>query len=358
MKFDKLLSQVALNVTPYQWEEDIPDEALRFDTNTMPYPPMSLTNFLKSMINNCSINEYQDPNYTKLKELIADYEGVKKDMISVTNSGDEAIDILAKAFLNPGDYFITTPPTYEMYKIQCEVNRGKVLEVPLKAKDFSIDSQKILEESNKNKVKVIFICNPNNPTATVSKPEDIEKVIKKANSIVVVDEVYREFYGESVASLLPKYKNLVILRSFSKFAAMAGARIGYLLADPELVDKFESIRFPMGVSFLSYKLAETVLSEDKKWMKDQIEMIKKERKRLSGEFCNLGFYVYPSYANFLLVKIGDSASSICIKLKEKGVIVRNRSKKKYLAGCIRITVRSPKENDQLLKYMKEILNEK
>ncbi len=356
MKLKKLLSQVALNATPYFWEKDIPDVAIRFDTNTMPYPPKSLTSFLNSM-KNCPINEYKDPNYTKLKELIANYEGVKRDMVSVTNSADEAIDILAKTFLNPGDYFITTPPTYEMFEIQCKINKGQDSPIPLVGKFFAVDEEKIIKESKKPTVKIIFLVNPNNPTASIIPQKSIEKIIKNSSAIVVVDEVYREFYGKTAIPLLRKYKNLVILRSFSKFAAMAGARIGYLLAEPELIDKFESIRFPMGVSFLSYKLAESVLSEDKKWMKDQIEMIKKERKRLSEEFCNLGFYVYPSYANFLLVKIGKRASGICIKLKEKGVIVRDRSKKKYLAGCVRITVRSPQENDQLIKTIKEIIYE-
>lgn len=356
MNIKKILSQAALDVSPYLWEEGISEGVLRFDTNTMPYPPKCFQKFLKSM-KNCPINEYQDPNYTRLKELIAGYEGVEKDMISVTNSGDEAIDILAKTFLNPNEYFITTPPTYEMFEIQCRINKGRNLPIPLVGEGFEVDGEKIIKESKKPKVKIIFLVNPNNPTGSIIPQKSIEKILKNTSAIVVVDEVYREFYGKTVVPLLEKYENLVILRSFSKFAAIAGARVGYLLAKSELVNKFESIRFPMGVCFMSYKLAETVLSEDKKWMDDQIGKIKKERIRLTVELGNLGFRVYPSYANFLLVKIGESASDVCRKLKEKGIVVRDRSKQDYLAGCVRITVRTSQENNLLIRSIKEIIYE-
>ncbi|MCJ7740856.1 aminotransferase class I/II-fold pyridoxal phosphate-dependent enzyme, partial [Candidatus Microgenomates bacterium] len=127
----KYLSEVAEKIIPYQWEETGMEKTWRFDANTPPFPPKSLPFFLKTMAVNCPINEYADPSYTKLKQLIAGYEKVKPSMITVTNSGDEAVDVLAKTFLNPGDLFITSPPTYEVFSIQCEINRGKNLEVPL-----------------------------------------------------------------------------------------------------------------------------------------------------------------------------------------------------------------------------------
>lgn len=148
---------------------------------------------------------------------------------------------------------------------------------------------------------------------------------------------------------------LVILRSFSKFAGLAGERIGYLIASKQLSEKFDSIRFPMGVSFLSYKLAEFVLEKDQGFIKEQVEMIKKERNKLRKELIKLGLIVYPSFANFLLIKIGDRAKEICKKLKDKGIIIRDRSSKKYLEGCVRITVRSRQENDQLLRALKEVI---
>jgi histidinol-phosphate aminotransferase len=354
-KINKYLSKVALKIIPYQWEDVPMGNLLRFDTNTLPFPPDHLTDFLQQMKTDCPVNEYVDPSYKKLKQLIADYEKVKPEMISVTNSGDEAIDILGKTFINPGDYFITTPPTYEMFAIQGNINKGCNLSIPLLGKDFLVDEVKIIQTSRGPRVRIIFLVNPNNPTASVIPQKTIEKIIRNSNSIVVVDEVYREFYGKTAVSLLKKYKNLVILRSFSKFAALAGARVGYLIADKELSEKFEAIRFPMGVSFFSYKLAEFVLTYDQQWIKEQVRMINSERKRLTSELTNLGFRVYPSYANYLLVRIGKKASDICQRLKRKKIIVRDRSNKRYRAGCVRITVRSREENDQLIKALKEIL---
>lgn len=349
------LSVIAKNVNPYQWEEIPCGKVLRFDTNTMPYPPPSVKKFIEDLNNNCPINEYTDPSYTRLKRLISKYEGVKKEMISITNSGDEAIDILAKTFLDPGDYYILTPPTYEMFSIQCSINNGRSLEIPLKKNDYQIDTEKIIKASQDTKVKLIFLVNPNNPTASIIPQKEIEKILQKANTIVVVDEVYREFYGESCLGLLLKYRNLIILRSLSKFAAMAGARIGYLIANLKFIEIFEGIRLPMGVSYLSCKLAEYVLEYDLKWIKDQVNMIIFERERLTKELSKIGLYVYPSYTNFLLVKIGRRANEIDDALRQKGIIIRNRSKKKYLEGCVRVTVRSPKENGQLIRVFKEII---
>lgn len=351
----RYLSKVAQNISPYQWEEGIPVGVLRFDANTMPNPPKSLLEFLDKMKLNCPINEYQDPDYSRLKKLIADYERVDKNMISVTNSGDEAIDILAKTFLDSDDYFLTTPPTYEMFTIQCEINRGIPLSVPLKKDTWEVNDEEIIKNSKDPKVKIIFLCNPNNPTGSVISRKTIDKIVKYSKSIILVDEVYREFYGKSCVRLLRKYKNLVILRSFSKFAAMAGARIGYLIADPILSQKFDAIRFPMGVSYLSYKLAEIVLEKDQDWIKEQIRMIKDERQRLTDAFYGFGFKVYPSQANFLLVNMGNKAKETCLKLRNKGIIVRDRSNKHYLSGCVRITVRSPQENNQLLKALEKAI---
>jgi histidinol-phosphate aminotransferase len=242
-----------------------------------------------------------------------------------------------------------------MYGLQCIINKGINIEVPLVQSDYSLDTDKVITTENNLKPKIIFLCNPNNPTGTIIEQKDIENILKNTGSIVVVDEVYREFYGKSSLSFLNHYKNLIILRSFSKFASLAGARVGYIIANPKYVQIFEAIRFPMGVSFLSYKLAEYVLEKGMRKANNNIGIIIKERKRIIEELMRLGLFVYPSEANFLLVNVGDKARTICKLLKRKKIIIRDRSNKKYLEGCIRITVRSPKENMILIKTLKEIL---
>lgn len=348
MKTQQYLSVKAQNVSPYTWEESSMEKTFNFSTNTLPSPPPGVGKFLAQMKNNCPINEYEDPDNTNLIKLIAQYENVPPEMITLTNSGDEAIDILAKAFINPGDVFITTPPTYEMYEIQCKINNGILLEVPL-TRVFEVNEKEILRQSNNPKTKILFLVNPNNPTGSVIPELQLARIIKNAKCIVVVDEVYREFYGKSVVSLIKKFTNLVVLRSFSKFAGLAGARIGYLVADTSLTQIFTAIKFPMGISYLSARLAETVLTNDRKWIEKQVTQIVLQRQRMEAALKKLGLIVFPSQANFLLVRMGPRASDICIALKEKGILVRNRT------DCIRISIRSPKENTVLIKALREIL---
>ena len=346
---------MAQNIVPYQWAKNVGSEVLRFDTNTLPDPPPCTNEFLKRLINNCPINEYGDPSYAKLKKLISKYENTPVETITVTNSGDEALDIIGKAFLNDGDYFLIQPPTYEMFELQCKINRGKTVEVPLLKNTYKSDIKNVIKTISTLPIKITFVCNPNNPTGTVTEQKDIELILKKAPEIVLVDEAYQEFYGTTCISLLNKYDNLVILRSFSKFGAMAGARIGYLIANEKLSQVFDAIRFPLGVSYFSCKLAETLLEKDQKWIKDQTRMIQKEREKLYSKLKKLGLLVYPSKANFLLVNFGERAEEVCQKLKENNILVRDRSSKKYLEGCVRITIQSKNQNNIFINKLKKIL---
>lgn len=327
---------------------------MRFDANTLPSPPPSVGKFAREITSNYPINEYTDPGYASLIREIALYEQVSTEMITITNSGDEAIDILAKAFLNPGDVFITTPPTYEMYEIQCAVNNGVIREVPLSL-SFEVNEKEVLRQSKDPKTKILFLVNPNNPTGSIIPEQSLTTICEKSDCIVVVDEVYREFYGKSVAPRIAQYPNLVVLRSLSKFAGLAGARIGYLIASPNLTRIFTSIKLPMGVSYLSTRLAELVLQNDRVWINEQIAMIKSERGKMATALSALGFFVYPSEANFLLANMGVRASDICLKLKSKGILVRDRSAKPYVNGCVRISIRSQKENMVLLAALQEII---
>ncbi|KKS96653.1 MAG: histidinol-phosphate aminotransferase, histidinol-phosphate aminotransferase [Candidatus Gottesmanbacteria bacterium GW2011_GWA2_43_14] len=354
---DQFFSKIAQTAVPYAWEKGVVPGMFRFDCNTLTDPPACLDQFLNDMKRKCPINEYGDPDCSRLKALIAVYEKIKPNQVTVTNSGDEAIDILAKTFLDPGDKFMVTPPTYEMFQIQSQINGGKRIDIPLTGRNFRIDKKEIIARCKKGRVKLIFLCNPNNPTGSVIHPADIEEIVGKAGTVVVVDEAYREFYGKTSVGLISKYNNLVILRSFSKFGSIAGARVGYLLANQKVSEKFDAIRLPMGVSYFSSMLAERVL-EDKNWIIRNSGEIIRERTKLAKVFRKLGFEVYDSAANFLLVRIGDKAGEICRKLKSRKILVRDLSNQKYLEGCVRITVRSKNENKILVCVLKEILNEK
>jgi len=352
MNMNYRLSQVGQTTSPYQWEAYAVADTLRFDTNTLPFPPPSAERVL---VNAVSVNEYGDPNYTGLKRELASYERVSQSMITVTDSGDEAIDILSKTFLDPGDRFVITPPTYEMFDIQCRINRGIPIEIPLIGKTFVVNAADIIRASRQPRTKLIFLVNPNNPTGSVIPQSTLRRIVSAASCAVVVDEAYGEFYGKTAVQLTEQYDNLIVLKTFSKFAGLAGARVGYLIANQNLSRVFNAVRFPMGVSSLSSGLAETVLKNDRRWIRKQISMIRAERRQLAGSLTALGFVVYPSEANFLLVNMGNRARSIASRLTSCGIIIRDRSTKPYLSGCVRITVRSKRENNKLINALKEIV---
>lgn len=353
MTSKRYLSTMAQQIRPYTLSFGEKGQ-IRFNTNTQSAPPPSLERFLRDFPEKEAINEYPDPSYTRLRTLIAEYEGVPLDMITITNGGDEAIDMVSKAALNTGDAFITAPPTFEVFASQSTINGGRHVPVPLIPDSFAYDIPEIQKQAHEHRAKLLFICNPNNPTGSVISNSDIEMILSSFDGLVIVDEVYREFYGTSATSLISRYDNLIILRSFSKFAGIAGARVGYLITNPELSSVFDSIRFPMGVSALSALLAEYVLTYDRDWIQKRVHMIRSERDRLKPRLESFGYHVYPSQTNFFLVRIGEQAAQITAALASRDLLISARHTAPGLEGCVRITIRSPEENDQLIAALNEI----
>lgn len=351
--FDSRLSQIVKKITPYTLDFG-KKEDYKFNANTPPFPPPSLARLLQDLATECPINEYPDPTYRTLREKLSEYESVPVEMITITDSGDEAIDVVAKATLDDQSVLITAPPTFELFAEVSEINRGKHIPVPLLPETFAVDIEKIITTAKDTNARLIFLCNPNNPTGSVTSTEDIERILRQVSCTVVVDEVYREFYGQSVVPLLSQYDNLVVLRSFSKFAGIAGARVGYLITNPALSTVCNTIRFPMGVSLFSAKIAEYVLTYDRQWIKDTVALIISERERMTAAVRDIGYQVYPSQANFFLVRFGENAQEIYSQLKSRGILIRDRSSKQYLAGCARISVRSPQENDVLIAALRAL----
>ncbi|OIP96717.1 histidinol-phosphate transaminase [Candidatus Wirthbacteria bacterium CG2_30_54_11] len=349
-------------IEPYQWEDSEDavkqkyglDRILHFDTNTAPTPPPCYDRWLEILKSDRKINEYKDFTYETLQALLASYTEVPKEQVVVTASGDEGIDILSKATLGPGDRFVISSPTYSMYKIQGTLMGAEAIDVPLRAPDFTLDETALIAATQT--AKLLYICNPNNPIGTLQPRSTVERIISSSPCLVVVDEAYFEFGGESVQDLVLRYDNLVILRTFSKFAALAGARVGYLITNPTLADSLNAIRFPMGISYPSMEIARLVLTEDREWIRSNVSMIKLEREQMQNALTALGLQVYPSSTNFLLVRLGEQAERIVQALKEQGLLVRNYAANRFVPLCVRITIRSPEENAILLQSLKGILN--
>lgn len=290
---------------------------------------------------------YPDPSYLSLRKKIAGYTGVGYEKIFVSNGGDEIIDLLLRLMLNVGDRIIDTPPTFSSYRISTTLNRGIVLNVPRK-KDFAIDTEMIVKSIDKT-VKVIFICNPNNPTGNVTAVDKIETILK-SGVLVCVDEAYIEYGGQSCVSLLGKYDNLVILRSFSKWAGIAGLRLGYGLMSTALVRQLMKIKQPYNVNSAAV-IAGIASLDDTAYRIRTVKKITDARTLMYRKIADMDAYrVMSSGGNFLFIRaLAETMDMVQKGFASKGIAVRTLS----INGerCLRITIGKPSQNRKIISIL-------
>lgn len=301
-------------------------------------------------------NRYPDPLQMKVKEKLSEIKGVPVPHIFLGNGSDECIDILIRAFCEPGvDNILICPPTYGMYEVSAAINDIEVKRVPL-TPAFQPDLQAIEEVIDDN-TKVIFLCSPNNPTGNSLNYEDIEVILNNYFGIIVIDEAYINFARQkSFSTALMDYPNLVVLQTLSKAWGLAALRMGIAFASQGIIQIMNKIKPPYNISQASQELALKALEEVGQ-VNDMIKEIVKERELLREEFKRLSIVktVYPSDANFLLVKVTD-AKVIYAYLLSKGIVVRDRSRVELCEGCLRITVGTEKENSELINALHQFSN--
>lgn len=299
---------------------------------------------------NSEVNRYPDPFQVKLKMQLASIKGVQLNQLFLGNGSDECIDLLIRLLCMPfQDTIAVLSPTYGMYRVSAQINGVKVQAIPLNT-DFELPLEKLKQLSGD--IKIIFICSPNNPTGNVFSIVDLKIVLKSFDGIVVIDEAYIDFSDEnSSLEILNQYENLVVLQTFSKGFGMAGARLGMLFANSELIEYLNKIKPPYNISVLTQQYVTDALTKINEIHK-QIQIIKAERNRLFEVIKKHSFVlkVYPSSANFLLVKV-ENADDLYNKLRSIGIIVRNRSKEPLCENCLRITIGTKDENVLLLNAL-------
>ncbi len=296
------------------------------------------------------LNRYPDPRQLELKARIAAMKGSDISRIFIGNGSDEVIDLLIRAFCEPGqDRIMIMPPTYGMYKVAADVNNIPVFEIPL-TKDFQIDSENVL--ANSADVKLIFICSPNNPTGNCLRDEDIENILRNFEGLVILDEAYIDFAADrSWLPRLNQYQNLVIMQTLSKAWGLASLRFGMGFADPQIIEILTKIKYPYNVGGATQQLVLEALSYFNK--KDEmVQQILSERNRLIQQLAQLDMVekIYPSDANFVLVKF-KNAKRVFNYLIQKQIIVRDRSVVIHCENSLRITVGTPAENDTLISAL-------
>ena len=307
-------------------------------------------------VGNGNYNRYPDPYQLELKKVVSKIKGIPVDQIFLGGSGsDEGISLLYTAFCEPGvDNAIVCPPTYGMYGVSAEIHNTPCKQVPL-TEDFQLQADKIIAAMDEH-TKLTWICSPNNPSGNSYDHEAVRKVIIAAKGIVVIDEAYIDFSSEpSWKDELDKYPNLVVLQTFSKAWGLANCRLGMMFASKEIIAVINKIKLPYNMNGMTQKYACEILSKFASQKDEYVQEILAERKKLITDLLTIPFVtkVYPSDANFLLVKM-NNAHEIYKYLVDEGIIVRDRTKVFLCDDCLRITVGTPKENELMIKKLKEL----
>jgi histidinol-phosphate aminotransferase len=298
-------------------------------------------------------NRYPDPLQWRLKTKLSEIKKIAPENIFIGNGSDEVIDLAYRIFCEPGkDNVIICPPTYGMYEVSAHINDVEIKKINLD-KDFQLDVKDIRPAIDKN-TKLIFICSPNNPTGNAMKREDILAILESFPGLVIIDEAYINFSSQqSFISEIDTYPNLVVMQTLSKAWGLASLRLGLGFASLPVVELFNRVKPPYNINKASQHLAiEALLNQQEveDWVKETLS----QREFLENKLKGFSFIkkIFPSDANFLLVKV-DDANAIYNYLSSNGIIVRNRSKEVNCENCLRITIGTPDENQQLIKILKD-----
>jgi len=303
---------------------------------------------------NNGVNRYPDPQQNSLKDILATQKGIDKTNILLGNGSDEVLDLIFRAFCNPNkDNVITLPPTYGMYEVLANINAIDVIKVNL-SKAFQPQVDTILNAANQYS-KIVFLCSPNNPTGISFKADDVEKLLKEFNGIVVIDEAYIDFSRQQSWLLrLEEFPNLIITQTLSKAYGMAGIRLGICYASQEIISILNKIKPPYNVNSLSQEKALGRISQPEA-IQQEINRILNERNLLIVNFKTISFIekIYESDANFVLIKV-DDANKRYRQLTDKGIVIRNRTTQALCENCLRITVGTTQENEKLIEVLKRL----
>jgi len=326
-----------------------PEGIIKLDANENPYGCSPKVQ--QALADGTSYNIYPDAGQTELRKWLADYTGVGAEYIVAGNGSDQLIDLIVRLFVEPGDEVVNCPPSFQMYRFSTQLCGGSLVEVP-RDDNFDIDIKAVKAAISK-KTKITFVANPNKPTGTITPESDILELLDTGRP-VVVDEAYYEFSGETAVPLLDKYKNLIVLRTFSKWAGLAGFRVGYGIFPLEIANLLLTIKPPYNVNAAALVAVRESL-KDIDYLRSCVKAVITERGRLFTELEKLDFLKpFPSKANFILCAVlSGQAGELQQKLEKKGILVRYFNEP-MLRNYIRISVGKPEHTDALIKALREI----
>ena len=334
-----------------------PSEILKLNSNENFFVPReTLTRLLREVAEEVDLRIYPQEEEREIKEALGEYLGVPSKCIMMESGSDPLIAFLSSLFLEQGDEALSVEPTFGIYKHVVDLTGARYLSVPLR-EDFSMDIGKILAKVTP-RTKLFFLCSPNNPTANQFKIDEIRSLIEEFPGIVIIDEAYGEFADYTTVPLVEKFENLMVLRTFSKTFGLAGLRLGYAVANPELATTLsEKAQLPYPVSSIALRMGLKLLANIE-IVKDAIGRLKRERGRLIGELNAIeGVTAFDSQANFVLFQTEKESNKIYQVLLDNGVLVRNFGRVLHLERCLRTTVGLPEMNEKTLAVLKQVFGE-
>lgn len=340
---------------PYEAEPAGP--SIRLDANESPFDvPEDFKAEILEGLRALPWNRYPDPLAGELRQALARWEGVKPEQVVVGNGSDEIIRDLLTAFGGPGTRMVFPVPTFSMYRLLTVSGGGTPVGVRLNG-EWALGTEAFLEELNAPAGRIAFLARPNNPTGHCYPAEQIEEILRGSDRLVVVDEAYRMFAGETLRDRLEAYPNLAILNTFSKSMSLAGLRVGYLIAHPEIIKAVNRVRLPYNLDAAAQYIALRALSRPDLW-EAQARQVQAERERMAQALAALpGVKVYPSRANFIFIRTAE-AVRLRSELAAGGVAVRGFAAAEGLGDCLRVTVGRPEENDRFLQLCVESISRK
>lgn len=349
MEIKNLVRQNILNLKPYTSARDIYEDGegkVLLDANEN-------SNSTFTEINNLKLNRYPDPHQKELKKIVGEYYSIPEENLFFGVGSDEIVDLLIRVFCDIKDAALIPEPTYGMYKVACDINNIETKSLLL-SDDFQLD----LNQIKKINAKIIFLCSPNNPVGNLLNKNDVLELCKiDSNSIIIVDEAYIDFcLKNTLANEIKNYPNLIILRTFSKAWGLAGIRLGYCIADEEIIKLLFKVKAPYNINTLTkFALESAIVNASLK--NKYVKLIIKERERLKNQLESLTGIkkVYSSNANFLLFEC-ENAKEVQEKLADSGIIIRDRSSQPKLGNCLRVSIGNEVENDIFWEAIKKILS--
>ncbi len=343
-----LIRKDLLGFEPYN-EQFMPCK-YKLNANESPY---NVTDFVKKEMLNwlekeSSFNIYPDSDSTQLRESLAEFWGLSAENFICGVGSDQVIDFITKVFIENDDIIVIPTPTFSMYALTGIINRAKIVKVDC---DYNINPRELIDTVKQNNAKILFLCNPNNPTGTEISRDAIMEILHNVDCTVVLDEAYGEFSDFSLIPLVNNYENLIVLRTFSKAYSLAGIRVGYGVGGKNIINAVNIVKTPYNLPSFSEKIAILALKDNKEY-RHRIDYLNKQRDILFENLKEISWLkVYPSKANFLFIKSEKEVSHI---LEEKGILIRRFPKTQEYSETLRITVGTAEQNEEILKIFREL----